>query len=61
MISKDDIKVFFLGDVVDDDTSLTKYSHDTSLLEVRPKIVVFPKDADDIKRLVTFVSERKKD
>ncbi|MFA5934053.1 MAG: FAD-binding oxidoreductase [Candidatus Paceibacterota bacterium] len=57
---KEYIKTFFKGDVLDDIETLKFYSHDASLLEVKPKIVVFPKDADDVKALVKWVSEQKK-
>jgi len=56
---KNEIKKFFKGDIEDSDESLTKYSRDASLLEVRPEIVVFPKDSDDIKALVKWVSDNK--
>ncbi len=47
------------GEVLDDETTLTTYSHDTSLFEVRPEIVVCPKDANDVKALVNFVNTHK--
>jgi len=50
----------FKGDFDDSFETLAKYSHDASLLEVRPKIVVYPKDADDVKAIVSFVSKNKK-
>lgn len=56
---KDEIKKFFKGDIEDSDESLTKYSHDASLLEVRPELVLFPKGSDDIKALVKWVQENK--
>jgi FAD/FMN-containing dehydrogenase len=56
---KDEIKKFFKGDIEDSDETLTKYSRDASLLEVRPLLVVFPKDSNDIKSLVKWVSENK--
>jgi FAD/FMN-containing dehydrogenase len=58
---KEEIKIFFKGEVEDGEETLKKYSHDASLFEVRPKLVVFPQDAEDIKNLVKWVSERKKD
>ena len=58
---KDAIKNFFNGDVSDDAETLVRYSHDASLLEVKPKLVVFPKNAEDIKSLVRYVSEHKKE
>ncbi|MEO8637434.1 MAG: FAD-binding oxidoreductase [Candidatus Taylorbacteria bacterium] len=58
---KEEIKQFVKGDVADDEESLKKYSHDASLLEVTPELVVFPKDVEDIKNLVRFVRDRKKE
>ena len=43
----------------DGEETLVKYSHDASLLEVRPKVVVFPKDSEDVKKLVKWVGENK--
>ena len=55
------IKEIFKGDSLHDEGTLTVYSRDASLLEVRPEIVLIPKDADDIKSIVKFVGENKKD
>jgi FAD/FMN-containing dehydrogenase len=57
---KEEIKKFFKGEVEESEETLQKYSHDASLFEVRPKLVVFPQDEDDLKELVKFVSEKKK-
>ncbi|MBI5139068.1 FAD-binding oxidoreductase [Candidatus Nomurabacteria bacterium] len=54
---KGEIRKFFKGDVEDDEATLLKYSHDASLLEVLPKVVVFPKDKEDVKNLVKWVGE----
>lgn len=56
---KEDILKFFKGDVDDSEETLVKYSHDASLLEVRPKIVLFPKNVEDIKNLVKWINENK--
>ncbi len=56
---KDEIRKFFKGEIEDLDEVLTKYSRDASLLEVRPELVVFPKDSLDLKSLVKWVSENK--
>jgi len=56
---KEEIKKFFKGDVDDSEETLVKYSHDASLLEVRPKLVLFPKDSEDVKSLVKWVNENK--
>ncbi len=55
----DEIKEFLHGDVAADDATLTKYSRDYSVFKVRPQVVVFPKDVDDLKNLVQFVSRKK--
>lgn len=51
----------FSGDVDDSATTLEAYSHDASLFEVKPKLVVYPKDYQDVERLVQFVGKQKKD
>ncbi|MDB5194308.1 MAG: Oxidoreductase [Parcubacteria group bacterium] len=60
MVLKEEIQKFFKGEVMDDDATLVAYSHDASLFEVRPKLVVFPKDASDLEALVKWVGENKK-
>src|SRR5262245_20282436 len=55
----DEIKQFFHGDVADDEATLAKYSRDYSIFKVKPALVVFPKDLDDVKNLVKFVSKKK--
>ncbi|MBI2035834.1 MAG: FAD-binding oxidoreductase [Candidatus Liptonbacteria bacterium] len=45
------------GDVLDDEKTLQTYSRDASLFVVHPKIVVSPKNSEDIKALVKFVSK----
>ncbi|MBI3305594.1 FAD-binding oxidoreductase [Candidatus Nomurabacteria bacterium] len=54
---KEEIKKFFRGDAEDSEETLLKYSHDASIFDIRPKIVLFPKDAEDVKNLVKWVSE----
>ncbi len=56
---KEEILKFFKGDAEDNEETLVKYSHDASLLEVRPKIVLFPKDSEDIKNLIKWVNKNK--
>lgn len=46
-------------EVADDPITLARYSRDASLFEVKPQVVVFPKNAEDIKSLVKFVAEHK--
>lgn len=56
----DALKKCIEGDVVTDETTLLEYSHDASLFEVMPQVVVFPKNDKDVEALVAFVSEHKK-
>ncbi len=56
---KEFLKTSFKGDVDDSKEALTKANHDASLLVVEPKIVLFPKDAEDIKAVVHFVRVHK--
>lgn len=48
------------GDVADDTETLAVHSHDTSIFERTPSLVVFPKDADDVSAAVRVVAEAKK-
>lgn len=56
---KDEIQKFFKGEAEDDEETLLKYSRDASLFKVRPKLVLFPKDSEDVKNLVKWVNENK--
>ncbi len=42
----------FMGEAAVDDETMQNYSHDASLFELMPKMVAFPKDTEDLKRLV---------
>jgi len=53
----EEIRKFFKGEVYDDELTLKKYSRDASLFEVKPKLVVFPKDTDDLKALVKWIGD----
>lgn len=50
----------FVGEAQDDPTTKEFYSHDASLFEVKPQLVVFPKNTDDVQTLVTLVAQHKK-
>ena len=56
---KEQIQKFFKGEVMDDAATLRTYSRDASLFEVMPKLVVFPRDAEDLENLVKWVNENK--
>lgn len=49
----------FSGEIKDDPETLSFYSHDASMFELRPKVVVSPKSAQDIEKLVSFVATHK--
>ncbi|MDP4038720.1 MAG: FAD-binding oxidoreductase [bacterium] len=57
---KSELSQFFRGDVVDDKKNKKLYSHDTSIFEIEPDLIVFPKGVEDVKNLVRFVSDNKK-
>lgn len=52
-------KAGFEGEILSDTKDLIRYENDTSLFELRPALAVKPKDANDIKKLVAFVSSNK--
>lgn len=57
-IFKSDLKKVFKGDIEDTEDVLVKYSHDASLLDVMPDVVVFPKDSTDVCALIKWVNEK---
>jgi FAD/FMN-containing dehydrogenase len=59
MALADEIKSFLHGDVSVDDATLEKFSRDYSIFRVKPQIVVFPKDVDDVRNLVKLVIKKK--
>ena len=59
MTLKEEVLEFFKGDVEDSAEAIKKYSHDASLLEVVPELIVFPKDSEDIQALVKFAASKK--
>lgn len=54
------VKFGFKGEI--DDSLITRqlYSHDASMFEIMPQMVVFPKDSLDVQKLVTLVGLEKK-
>ena len=55
----ENIKAIIKGDVDTSDETREKYSHDASLFELKPQVVVAPKDSADIQQLVRFVAKHK--
>ena len=54
-----ELKKMLHGDVSDDASVLDTYSHDASLFEIKPQLVVFPKTAEDVCQLVKYINEHK--
>ena len=59
MLLIDELKKTIKGEVQNDDETLRHYSTDASIFTVKPQVVVFPKDVQDVKNLVSFVREHK--
>ncbi|MBI2004758.1 FAD-binding oxidoreductase [Patescibacteria group bacterium] len=56
----EELRKILRGEVDDSPETLAHYSRDASLFAVRPQVVVYPKDAEDICAAVRFVDEKKK-
>ena len=56
---QEELAKIFKGELDTSDESREFYSHDASLFELKPEVVGFPKDAEDIKNVVKFVNEHK--
>ncbi|MBI2600779.1 FAD-binding oxidoreductase [Candidatus Daviesbacteria bacterium] len=56
MSLKEELQKLIAGEVLEDAETLAKYSKDASIYEITPQVVVFPKDTDDLKKLVKFAS-----
>jgi len=50
----------FKGELDDSLESLEFYSHDASMFELRPKLIVKPQDSKDVEKLVSLVKAEKK-
>jgi FAD/FMN-containing dehydrogenase len=57
----EELKGVFEGDIATDEETLMLHSHDASLFEVKPQVVVFPKSEKDVQTLIDFVNKHKKD
>lgn len=56
----DELRDQINGDVLDDTDTLETFSHDASLFELVPTVVVAPKDSADIKTVVNYANEHTK-
>ncbi len=57
MALTEDLSKIIKGEISDSEADLINYSHDASIFEIRPQLIVFPKDVDDIKALVKYASK----
>lgn len=55
------LKNILSGEVDSSEDTVNLYSHDASLFELKPQVVVFPKDSQDIQKLVRYVADNKHD
>ncbi len=55
----EEIKNIIKGEVSSSEKELSTHSRDASIFEIKPKLVVYPKDSDDIKKLVKWVVANK--
>ncbi|MBI2024544.1 MAG: FAD-binding oxidoreductase [Candidatus Harrisonbacteria bacterium] len=53
----ENLKKIVKGEVQTDEATLKKFSHDASLFEVKPEVVIAPRDSEDIKSLVKFAAK----
>lgn len=58
-VLKQKIQEILTGEVEDDENTREYYSHDASMFELLPELVVYPKTSDDLKSLVKFVAHTK--
>lgn len=54
------VKSGFRGELDDSAEAKEKYSHDASMFELRPQLVVMPQDSKDVQTIVKLVAARKK-
>ena len=53
------IQSVITGDVDTSDEAREFYSHDASMFELKPEVIVYPKSSDDIKAIVSYVAQNK--
>lgn len=53
---KKQLGAHFKGELDSNAETLEFYSHDASLFELKPEVVAFPKDSEDVQRIVKFVN-----
>lgn len=56
---KEDLGNIIKGEISSNEKELMAFSHDASIFEIKPSAVIHPKNSEDIKILVKWVSENK--
>ena len=56
---KEQLQKIIKGEVVNDQETLDTYSHDASMFELRPQLVITPQDTQDVQSIVRYVSANK--
>lgn len=56
MVKPEELRSVIKGDIDGSDEALALASHDASIFEVRPELVVHPKDVSDLRMLVAYAS-----
>jgi FAD/FMN-containing dehydrogenase len=54
-----ELSKIFKGELDASEESREFYSHDASLFEMKPQVIAFPKDGEDVKAAVSFVNQHK--
>ncbi len=55
----ENLREIFHGDIDTTENTLKTYSRDASLFEVKPQVVIFPKDSSDVKAAVIWINKNK--
>ncbi len=58
---KEELSKIIIGEVSDDATALDRKARDASIFEVRPTVIVAPRDVEDVQNLVRYVAAHKGD
>lgn len=56
----EELRGLISGDVSTDQNDKTTFSHDTSIFEITPSLIVYPKNSKDVEAVVRFIHEKKK-
>lgn len=56
---KHELEKLIPGEVNDSDETKETFSHDASMFEMRPEVVVSPRDTADVQKIVNFVNNQK--